>query len=368
MQLKTKPIILSLIVIFGITILAFLVTSSVRYTSPTAVFQYIKTHPRDVAIVCLDPSKPQLGYFLNANEPFPLASTYKLVLLSAYANEVALGGLDPKETLPISELEKYYLPGTDGGAHLEFIKSLGTSRTSVNLDEVVDAMSTFGSNAATDYLISRLKKTDFPNLFKRLGLTQTSQPTSFLGLYLFINNHETGLYAEEQLSPEEIRAEQSRLADLFVNDPDWRKTEIEFITKPTNAAPLFVQKQVVSSFGVNGSANDISRILLAVYGNSSVFSSQEQTIMRNHLEWPMRHNPEKTKDFKVLASASGAWPAVLTSAWFAQTQNANARVLVVLYRNIPDDFWNTWISTFSHQQFENQVLSSSDCSLFHQVQ
>lgn len=365
MQLKTKPIVFSLIIIFGLTMAAFLLTSYLRYTSAFAVLNYIHVHDKDVAIACADPAGPQNGVFQNADQVQPLAGAFKLVLLTAYADEVAAGRLNPEESLPISELEKYYLPGTDGGAHPEFIKSLGENRSQLTLDEVVAGMTAYGSNAAADFLASRLANVDYAALYERLGLENTSHPGSFLGLYLFIKNHETGMYAEEELTIDEVRTEQSRLANLYVNDTGWRQAERTFVSKPTNAAALIVQKQVVSNFGMRGSARDMFRILQAAYGYSAALSAQAQTLIQKHLEWIARLNPEAAKQFKTLASASGAWPAILTSAWYARPMaGSKPTVLVVLYRNLPDDFWDTWITTFSHQQLETQILLSADCSVF----
>lgn len=364
MQLKNKPIVITLIVVVGLMIAAFLITSYARYTSEQAALNYLRQNAENVAIACLDPANPQAGFYHNGDEAYPLASTFKLVLLAAYADEVAAGRLDPQESSPVSELDKYYLPGTDGGAQPEFLKSLGAGQTSLTLDQIADGMIHYGSNAATDALYLRLKDVDFPKLYQRLGLENTSQPFSFLGLYLFIKNHETGMYAEEDLTNAQVRAEQTRLQNLFVNDPAWRQAEVSFISKPTNAAPLYIQKQVINAYGMKGSARDMARILLAAYGYTDALPPEAQTILRQHLEWPARANPENTKDFKLLASASGAWPGVLTSAWYAQALNGGPHVLVVLYREMPDDFWNTWITTFTHQQLETLALANGDCGLF----
>jgi hypothetical protein len=261
-------------------------------------------------------------------------------------------------------LERYFLPGTDGGTHPEFIKSLGAGRATLTLDEAVDGMVHYGSNAATDALLARLSAVDFSRFYQRLGLEHTSQPSSFLGLYLFIKNHETGMYAEEELTAPEALDEQARLAGLFINDPAWRTAEVSFISKPTNVAPVNIQKQVLNTYGMSGSARDMARLMQAAYGYNDALTPEAQIIMRQHLEWPARVNPENTKDFKVLASASGAWPGILTSAWYAQPFNAPAHILVVFYREMPDDFWNTWITTFTHQQLETLALTNGDCSLF----
>lgn len=363
MKLNPKPITLALIMILGLTVATFLVITYTRYTSEGAVLAYLKSNPTETAIACFDPANPAAGFYRNETEAFPLASTFKLVLLAAYADEVAAGRLDPQELIPVSELDRYYLPGTDGGAETEFLNAQGAGTTALPLDKIAGGMVSYSSNAATDYLLFRLKGVDFPKFYQRLGLKETSQPFSFLGLYLFIKNHETGMYAEEELTPEQVLAEQTRLADRFANDPAWRAAEVGFISKPTNVAPLDIQKQVINAYGMKGSARDLSRLLLAAYGDSQLLPPAAQAVMQKHLEWPARLHPENQTTFKLLAAASGAWPGVLTSAWYAQPLQGQPLALVILYRNLPDDFWNTWITTFTYQQLETRVLANGDCSL-----
>jgi beta-lactamase class A len=55
--------------------------------------------------------------FYNVDEPLVMASTMKIVVLAAYAEAVASGDLDPAEQVLVADLEQYYLPMTDGGAH-----------------------------------------------------------------------------------------------------------------------------------------------------------------------------------------------------------------------------------------------------------
>jgi hypothetical protein len=205
---------------------------------------------------------------------------------------------------------------------------------------------------------------DFVDLYRRLGLEHTDLPFSFLGLYLFMTNHETGPYAEEDISLEAVRAEQTRLEQLFVNDPAWREAEIEFLHNQGNFAPIPIQKQVVNKYGMSGSARDLTRLMLAAYGANDEVSSRMQATMRQHLEWPMRIDPSNAEVFEVLATKSGVWPGILTSVWYAEPAGGGPpRILSVLYRDMPDDYWNAWLVGFSHQTLETRVISTGDCSI-----
>lgn len=363
MYLRPLPILLTIVAVILLAAIGFVSVSYFRYTSESAVLNYIAGHSGDVALACLDPADPQAGLYHRAEEPFPLASTFKLVLLAAYADQVAAGRLDPRESVSVAKLEAYYLPETDGGAHAEFLNSLDEGAQSVTLSQAADAMIVYSSNAAADYLYSRIRDADFTELYRRLELENTDLPFTYLGLYLFMSNHETGVYAQEEITLAQVRAEQSRLEGLFVNDLAWREAELAFLRNQANFAPVPIQKEVLNQFGMQGSPRDLSRIMLAAYGYNPAIPDAMQTVMRQHLEWPNRIDPQNAETFKVLATKSGAWPSVLTSAWYAETLDQDRRVLAVLYRNMPDDFWNAWLVSFSQQVLESKVLADGDCSL-----
>lgn len=353
--------VLLILCVLGMALVGY---SNLRYTSQNAVLKYITEHKQDIAVACFDPASPSSGFYHNADDPFPLASTFKMVLLLGYAEQVSAGALDPSESIPVADLDAYYLPDTDGGAHPEFIKSLGEDRQTLSLAEAVDGMMVYSSNAAADYILSRLSSVEWNALYQRLGLDTVSPPHSYLGLYLYITNHETGVYDLTSIGPEATLAEQIRLEQLFVNNPEWRQTELIYAANFTNQAGLDVQKDVTANFGVRSSARDLARLMTAIYTDDASISPRAREIIRQHLEWPMRVNSGNAKTFKILATKGGAWPAILTSAWYAEPIDAAPRVLIVFYRNMPDDFWNAWTAGFSHQMLEVNVLTNANCELY----
>jgi len=367
MQLQTRSILIILLLALCGVCIALVFIARLFYTSQWGVKNYLRAHPEDVAIACLDPRNPEQGFYHNADEAYPLASTFKIILLAAYAQEVAAGRLDSGETVPFSDLETWYLPGTDGGAHPEFLKSLGEGRATATLDEVVDGMIIYSSNAATDYLLARLRGVDFDDLYRRLELEETTPPFSILGLYLAMNNHERGSVKVNEIVPQSLLAAQAGYEKAFTTDPAWRQAELAYVADIKNYAPLNTQKWFLGLYGMGGSARDMAKVMRAAYGYTEALSPEAQAIMRRHLEWPLRLTPANGDDFKILATKGGAWPAVLTSAWYAETLQGEPRVLVVLYANLRDDYWNTWLVTFAHQEFEADILKQADCSVFTEI-
>ncbi|MDZ7912601.1 MAG: serine hydrolase [Rhodococcus sp. (in: high G+C Gram-positive bacteria)] len=101
----------------------------------------------------------------RADEEQVLASAIKVVHLGAYARAVEDGTIDPNEQVPLTEWERWYVPGTDGGAHPAALNRLGVANdglmstdpnATVSIDDMVSAMIQESSNAVPDYLRYRL--------------------------------------------------------------------------------------------------------------------------------------------------------------------------------------------------------------------
>ncbi len=96
----------------------------------------------------------------NADRAQPLASTAKVIIAVEYAVQAASGAVSPDERVPLTELERLHLPGTDGGAHAAWTADVRARRLardgSVTLLEVARGMIRFSSNANADHLARRL--------------------------------------------------------------------------------------------------------------------------------------------------------------------------------------------------------------------
>src|SRR5664279_1932444 len=82
----------------------------------------------------------------------------------------------------------------------------------------------FSSNAAADYLHSRMTDADFEAFYRLLGITHTDIPVSLLGLFLAQDNHETGI-SKATLPRDEMRASTVEWANKYVSDAKWRYAE-----------------------------------------------------------------------------------------------------------------------------------------------
>src|SRR5690625_3211974 len=87
----------------------------VNSSSPTYVWKKINDKNMESSITCNENGTTMME--VDSGELMPLASTVKIVVAIEYAFQVEEGKLNPNELIDLSELEIYYVPNLDGGAH-----------------------------------------------------------------------------------------------------------------------------------------------------------------------------------------------------------------------------------------------------------
>lgn len=118
------------------------------------IVRFIKEHKEDKNVSIAIQYNQQHWVELNTKEPLPLASTVKIIVAIAYAQQAADGRINPQQQVDLKELETFYFPKTDGGAHEAWLAQLDLQdMESVPLSEVANGMITYSSNANTDYLM-----------------------------------------------------------------------------------------------------------------------------------------------------------------------------------------------------------------------
>lgn len=138
-------------------------TPAADLTTPDGWIGFLAENPDAASVVIDDGTGSALVH--DGDRDRPLASAVKVVHLGAYARAVADGSLDPNEQVPVADWQRWYVPGTDGGAHVAALTRLGIANdgtspsdpaATVRLDDMVTAMIQESDNAVPDYLRHRL--------------------------------------------------------------------------------------------------------------------------------------------------------------------------------------------------------------------
>ncbi|WP_216323852.1 serine hydrolase [Deinococcus aestuarii] len=315
------------------------------------LLDFARRQPGDVAVVTHavrpdgtpDPARHRLTW--NAARPMPLASTRKIVLLAAYARAVEAGRLDPHTPVRLSEWEASYVPGIDGGAHPASLRALDIpadaqgrardgSRT-VPLDTLAQFMIETSDNAAADLILSRLGPGAIPGTVRALGLTGQEDFGPVLGM---VGNWAApdalNVYAGQPLATRVAR--DWAKADDLSRDAEARRNLTRLPSWPAAAE----QARLADATDPRGTANDFAGLMARVLTGAGL-GKTELEVMRRHLGWPLRVNPDNAQAFTALYAKGGSLTGVLTNT-FALAPRVGPRagerlVVSVFLRRIPPD-------------------------------
>ncbi|MBK8985301.1 MAG: serine hydrolase [Chloroflexi bacterium] len=343
--------------------------SSLEAIMPAAAkpaWDYLLANPQNVALVAFRAGQEANGVYLNADAPMPLASVVKIIHLVAYAEAAAAGELDPASYVPLTELEQYYQPGLDLGAHQQAIADLEEQGViwgdplQIRLSDVPWMMMRYSSNAAMDYLHNRLGQERIEATAVALNLTRQTAPCPFLAQFLAMSNFTRAGsdYAAVQTylaDPAIYGQEAVLLADAYVNDAAFRDTQNAW-RRAEAAAPCPVQRLFSDTLNPQGSAGEYAA-LMARLAQNGLSNPDSSYIARRYLEWPMVFAANQEL-FSNLGYKNGSMPGVLTTAYYAYPLGeVTPMVVVVFYRDLPQRTYQAWRRSLPHDELARWLLS-----------
>lgn len=300
--------------------------------------------PGTVGLAAYRVGQEEQGAYLNADVPMPLASVVKVIHLVAYAEAVAAGELNPTSTVFLDELEAFYLPNIDLGAHTNALGlaeengRIFSDPPAVLLDEVPGMMIASSSNAATDYLHLLLGQERIEQTAVDLGLASQTAPCPFLGQFLVMANHlqtsRNSYQAWEQYmaDPHAYGRDAMALTEVFSGDEAFRETAVDWRSR-TRRPDGQTQRLFSKDFNAHGSAADYAGLMARIAQNS-LSSGESSYIARRFLEWPMRFSDNQAL-FSNLGYKNGSLPGILTTVYYAYPLgDASPIVVAIFFRDL----------------------------------
>ena len=329
-------------------------------------WEYLLSNPQNVGLVAFRLGNEANGVYLNADAPMPLASVVKIVHLVAYAEAAAAGELDPASYVPVAELEQYYQPGLDLGAHQQAIADLEEQGVvigeppQIRLSDIPWMMMRYSSNAAMDYLHRRLGQERIEATAVSLGLTTQTAPCPFLGQFLAMGNFTRSgsdvTAVEEYIAePAVYGQEAALLADAYVNDADFRETQTAW-RREERRPSMPVQRLFSDTLNPQGSAGEYAG-LMARLAQNGLSNPDSSFIAPRYLEWPMAFEANQEL-FSNLGYKNGSMPGVLTTVYYAYPLGEATPVVVALfYRDLPQRTYQDWRRSLPHDELARWLLS-----------
>ncbi|MCB0698269.1 MAG: serine hydrolase [Chitinophagales bacterium] len=245
---------------------------------------------------------------INSDRAMPLASTVKIIVAIEYAEQAAAGTINPNTLIDTSDINRYYIPNTDGGAQPGWT-NLMTSQNlfvdgKVSLEEVVKGMINFSSNANTEYLIDLLGLDNVNMRTETLGLKSHTPLYYFISALKVINDH----------SKEEL---ENMSLDEYVSAANSNHTMLKNDRNIVNTiTALTIDKQYIWSNRLPAaSTHDYASIMQKINGRE-YFSPEAQKNIDIVMEGILQ-NPANRKWLKHAGMKGGSTMWILTKVMYA---------------------------------------------------
>ncbi len=293
---------------------------------------FIKAN-KDRASVYITRNDTVIAY-LNEKKMMPLASTFKILVAVEFAKQATSDVIDKNVYVPLSELDKYYLPNTDGGAHPQWLayekQANHIRRDSVRLIDIARGMIMFSSNANTEFLMDILGINNIRSNISLFGLKNHSPifppPASLL---MFQN-------------PKDISEDKILKAISKFNDEDFVKhvyslhvqLKHDYRFKASfRPQDLTMRMQQAWSDRLPSSTTKDYVHLANVLNNRKFLSDEAYKVLSEVLEYPMENEVFK-KVFKHYGMKGGNTSFVLTNVMYLKTVNNVSMEMAIFFNHL----------------------------------
>lgn len=326
--------------------------------TPEYIVQFIKDNINSKDVSLFITHNDEVLVEVNSNLQLPLASTVKIIVAIEYAQQAAEGLIDPKQEVEIVDLEKLYIPKTDGGAHEAWLSTLGKESNVVPLREVVNGMISYSSNANLDYLMNLLGLDNINSVPKSLG----------------VNNHEplypisSSLFIPSILMKErELTKKEALLAMEKMNISEYQNWALTINESWKNKAPTEQEKkeamkimnldfQKIWSDRLTRSTTKDYVSIMKILNNKIDLDQNVHKYLDPIMEQLMK-NPSNRKWLLHAGQKGGSTAFVLTMAMYATDKNGNRTELALFTNNLSTV--NQEKLTRGLNNFQLQILTNS---------
>lgn len=298
-------------------IICFLSFSAICQTQADTLLNFIKQNPTRSSIY-LQKNDTTVAA-LNENKLMPLASTVKILVALEFAKQAANNVVDENAMILLSELNRYYIPNTDGGAHpawIKYEKSKGhITNDSISLLNVARGMILFSSNANTEYLMDLLGLDNVKNNIQLLGI---KQHTAIYPLVASLFIYQNPRHLKEEKLIKSINRLDDETYSRFIYDIHKALKYSDTLKTKFRPQDLTEKMQHTWSNRLPASTTKDYVRICKIINNRKFFSTETYKILSKVLESIME-NPVNKINFKYAGMKGGSTSWILTKALYATT-------------------------------------------------
>lgn len=348
-----KKIVIGLGVVAGLIVLT--AAFGVYYFLPSEekVLHFIKSNPEKSSILLV--RNDTILASRNTDKAMPLASTVKIILAIEYAEQSANGRLDPDELVLLSDLDKFYVPNTDGDAHPGWLKSVKAKIVDdkIAIREIAKGMIKFSSNANTEWLLNKLGKDNVNNRIDSLGLKNHSKIYNIVSALFLGKELYPGLKGKElekklnALSMSDYIEATNLVHQKLLNDTLYKK-EIGDLN-------MNIQK-IWSDRLPSSTVSDYVSVMKKI-NSRTYFSESSQKFLDEVMEYILE-NPANKEWLEHSGMKGGSTPFVLTKALYATDKKGNKTEMAYFLNNLT--ILEMTRLKMSMNEFELKILTNKE--------
>jgi D-alanyl-D-alanine carboxypeptidase len=348
-----KKILIILIIAAGFIIITFAVGVYYFLPSEDKVLNFIINNPEKTSILLV--RNDSIIASRNIDKIMPLASTVKIILAIEYAEQCALGKLNPDELVLLSDLEKFHVPNTDGGAHTRWLKSVKhkVKEDKISIREIAKGMIEFSSNANAEWLLNKLGVQKVNARIDSLGIKNHTKiynivSALFVGKELFpgLKGKELEMKLKE-LSMDDYISATERIHQKLLTDTSYKK---ELGDLGMNIQRIWSDRLPSST------VSDYVSIMKKINSRNN-FDQITQEYLDEVMEYVL-DNPANRERLEHCGMKGGSTPFVLTKALYATDKKGNKTELAYFMNDL--NILEMISLQMSMNEFELKILSSKE--------
>jgi D-alanyl-D-alanine carboxypeptidase len=276
---------------------------------------------------------------LNENKMMPLASTVKILVAIEFAQQSTHEVMNENGLVNLDELDKYYIPNTDGGAHeawLEYARKNGLiTDNQVKLIDIARGMTMFSSNANAEFLMDTL---GFDAVKDNISLFKIKQHTAIYPLVGSLFLYQLQQKKSKKKSPEDVLLKDlAKLSDkqysyeAFNHHLDLKE---DSTFKATFVPDQFTMKmQKLWSDRLPASTTKEYVQLVAALNNREILDEDVYFPIAETLEYPMENKAFQSV-FKHYGAKGGSTAFVLTHVIYLTMKNGTRMELAIFFNDL----------------------------------
>ncbi|MCX2745480.1 serine hydrolase [Mangrovivirga sp. M17] len=317
------------------------------------VLNFIKDNPEKSAIKLY--RNDTLLVDKSPDKMMPLASTVKIIIAIEYAKQASSGMINPDEKISIKELDKFYIPNTDGGAHKKWLDKVSDKieNDEISIREIAKGMIAFSSNANTEWLSDKLGLENINNRLDSLGIKKHSEiyyivSALFVGKEKFPDSDNKDLESKLKALPiDEYIQTTNVIHEKLKKDSTYKKDK----------GDLSMNIQRIWSDNLPESTVEEYVGVMKKINSRTYFNHQTQQYLDEVMEF-LLDNPANRQWLEHSGMKGGSTAFVLTKALYATDKKGNKTEMAYFLNDL--EFLENTRLQMSMNQFELKILTDKE--------